>query len=79
MKLKEDAEVFSKMKQVKYVNKPSGGGFDKTLVNINDASFSFMVGIPTKEWDGIPPTWIVFLPYLITGGITNGIQHRLIP
>ena len=60
MKLKEDAEVFSKMKQVKYVNKPSGGGVEKTLVNINDASFSFMVGIPTKEWYNIPFPWLMF-------------------
>ena len=49
-KLKEDAEAIWKMKQEKYSNNPPGGGDQKALVNVKDASFSIMMGSPTEEW-----------------------------
>ena len=43
------------MKQVKYGNKPpDGGGEQKTLVNVEDASCIVMMGIPIKEWYYLP-------------------------
>ena len=36
--LKEDVEVFRKVKQEKYSNKPPGGGYQKALENFKDAS-----------------------------------------
>ena len=49
-RLKEDAEAFIKMKQEKSSNKPPGGGDQKALVNVKDASCSLMMGSPTDEW-----------------------------
>ena len=60
IKSKEDTESFSKMKQVKSVNKPSVGGGDKALVNFKDASCSLIIGIPTKEWYYIPYPVLMF-------------------
>ena len=49
------------MKQVKYGNKPpDGGGEQKTLVNVEDASCIIMMGIPTKEWYYLPYPGIIF-------------------
>ena len=43
------------MKQVKYGNKhPDGGGEQKTLVNVEDALCSLVMGIPAKEWEDLP-------------------------
>ena len=39
------------MKQVKHRNKNTDGGGDKTLVNVEYASCSIMMGTPTKEWN----------------------------
>ena len=47
-KLKEDIEAFSKMKQDKYSNKPPGGGDQKALVNVKDASCSLLMGTSTE-------------------------------
>ena len=46
--LKEDSEAFRKMKQDKSSNKLPGGGDQKELVNVKDASCSLMMGSPTK-------------------------------
>ena len=60
-KLKEDAEAFRKMKQGKYGTKPpDGGGKQKTLVNAEVVSCSFMMGIPTEEWDYLLSTGLMF-------------------
>ena len=60
-KLKEDAEAFREMNKLKYGEKsPDREGEKKTLVNVEDASFSIDVGIPTEEWDGLPVPGIVF-------------------
>ena len=48
-RLKEDAEAFRKVKQEKSSNKPPGGGDQKALVNVKDASCSLMMGSPTDE------------------------------
>ena len=59
--IKEDSEVFRNMKQVKScTNPPDGGGEQKTLVNVEDASCIIIMGIPTKEWDDIPSPGLVF-------------------
>ena len=42
------------MKQEKSSNKPPGVGYQKSLVNIKDASCSFMMEAPTKEWGILP-------------------------
>ena len=47
-RLKEDAETFRKMKQEKYSNKPPGGGDQKSLVDVKDASCSLMMVSPTN-------------------------------
>ena len=48
------------MKQYKSSNKPPGGGDQKSLVNVKDASCSFMMGPPTKEWGELPSPGIMF-------------------
>ena len=43
------------MKKVKSGNNPPDGLREQKLfVNVDDASFSLMMGISTKEWDDIP-------------------------
>ena len=42
------------MKQEKSSNYTPGGGDQKSLVNVKDASCSLMMGSPTEEW-GEPP------------------------
>ena len=42
------------MKQEKSSNKPPGGGDQKALVNVKDASCSLMMGSPTDEWGELP-------------------------
>ena len=60
-KLKEDAEAFRNLKQEKSSNKPPGGGDQKSLVNVKDASFNLIMGYLTKEWDEPPsPGLIIF-------------------
>ena len=59
-RLKEDAEAFRKMKQEKYYNKPPGGGYQKSFVNVKEASWSLMMGSPTKEWGKLPSTGLMF-------------------
>ena len=54
-KLKEDAEAFRKMKKEKSANKTPGGGYQKALVNVKNASCNIMMGTPTEEW-GDPPS-----------------------
>ena len=34
-------------------NTPDGGGDHKTLVNVEYASCSLMMDVPTKEWDDL--------------------------
>ena len=59
--IKEDAEVFSNMKQLKSGDKPpDGGGEQKTLVNVEDASCILMMVILTKELNYLPYRGIVF-------------------
>ena len=59
--LKEGAEEFIKTKQVKYGNKtPDGGGKQKALVNIKGASYSLIMGTPTKEWYDLPSPGLIF-------------------
>ena len=49
------------MKQGKSGNKLSdGGGEQKILVNVEDTLCSLMIRIPTKEWDDIRSTVLVF-------------------
>ena len=49
------------MKQLKSGNKhPAGGGEQKTLADVEDASCILIMGIPTKEWDYIPSPGLVF-------------------
>ena len=43
----EQLEAFRKMKQDKSPNKPPGGGDQKALVNVKDASCSLVMGYPT--------------------------------
>ena len=47
--IKEDVEGFRKMRQVKYDNKTTDVGEQKTLVNIEDALFSIIIGIPINK------------------------------
>ena len=42
-RLKEDADAFIKTKQEKFPNKPPGGGDQKALVKVKDASCSLMM------------------------------------
>ena len=58
--LKEDAEVFRKMNQDKYSNKPPGGGYQKVLVNVKDPLCSLIMGDPTKEWVKPPSPGLIF-------------------
>ena len=46
-KLREDVEAFRKINQEKFSNKPTGGGDQKSLVNVKDALCSLMIGYPT--------------------------------
>ena len=47
--IKEDAESFRKTKQGKSEKiPPDGGGYQKTLLNVEDASCSLVMGIPIK-------------------------------
>ena len=39
---------------------PDGGGQQRTLVNVEDASCSLMMGIPTEEWDYLPSPGLMF-------------------
>ena len=48
------------MKQDKYSNNPPGGGDQKSLVNVKDASCSFMMGAFTKEWGKLPYPGLMF-------------------
>ena len=48
------------MKQEEIYNKPPGGGYQKALVNVKDASCSLMMGSRTKEWGKLPSTVIMF-------------------
>ena len=49
------------MKQGRYSNRPpNGGGEQKKLVNVEDASYSLIMRIPTEEWDDPPYTGLVF-------------------
>ena len=59
-KLKEDAEEFRNTNQEKYSNKPPGGGYQKELVNVKDASCSLMTEAPTKEWGESPYPGLMF-------------------
>ena len=43
------------MEQEKPSNKPPGGGYQKVLVNVKEASCSLIMGEPTEEW-GKPPS-----------------------
>ena len=52
VRLKEDAEVFRKMKQDKYSNKPPGRGYQKALVNVKGASCSLIMGSSTGGFVG---------------------------
>ena len=42
------------MKQEKSSNKPPGGGYQKSLVNVKNAPCGLMMGAPTKEWGKLP-------------------------
>ena len=55
-KLKEYVQSFRNMNQEKSFNKPPGGGYQKALVNVKDASRSLMMGPPTEEWGKLPYT-----------------------
>ena len=48
------------MKQEKSSNKPHGGGDQKALVNVKDASCSLMMGSPIGEWGEQPSTGLLF-------------------
>ena len=58
---KEYVEALGKMKRGKYSNKPPDVvGEQNILVNVEDASCSLVLGIPTKEWYNIPFPWLMF-------------------
>ena len=59
-RLKEDVEAFRKMKQEKSSNKPPGGGYQKALVNVKDASYSLMMVSPTDEWGELQSPGLMF-------------------
>ena len=48
------------MKQEKYSNNPPGGGDQKALVNVKDASCSLMVVFPTKDLGKLPSPGLMF-------------------
>ena len=48
------------MEQGKYGNKPTDGGGDTTLVNVEDSSYSLVMGIHTEEWCDLPYTGLMF-------------------
>ena len=57
--LKEYEEELRNMKQEKYSKNTPGGGDQKSLVNVKDASCSLMMGAPTKEWGKLPSTGLM--------------------
>ena len=59
-RLKEDAEALIKMKQEKSPNKHPGGGDQKALVNVKNASCSLMIGSTTNEWGELPSPGLMF-------------------
>ena len=59
-RLKEDTEAFRQMKKKKFSNKPPGGGYQKAMVNVKDASCSLMMVSPTEEWGELPSPGLVF-------------------
>ena len=59
-RLKEDAETFRKINQEKYSNKPPGGGYQKSLVNIKDYLCSLMMGSLPEEWGELPSPGLMF-------------------
>ena len=48
------------MKQEKYSNNPPGGGDQKSLVNIKDASCSLMMVSSTEEWGKLTSPGLMF-------------------
>ena len=48
------------MKQEKSSNKPPGGGYQKELVNVKDASCSLIMEDPTEEWGKLPSPGLMF-------------------
>ena len=48
------------MKQEKSSNRPPGGGYQKTLVNVKEDFYSLMMGSPTKEWGELPSHGLMF-------------------
>ena len=48
------------MNQDKFSNMLPGGGYQKALVNVKDASCSLMMVAPTKEWGELPYPGIMF-------------------
>ena len=76
-RLKEDAESLRKMKQDKSSNKPPGGGDQKALVNVKDASCSLIMGSPVEEWGELPSPGLMFvLSKLNSRGPTNQIYQQ---
>ena len=71
VRIDEDLEAFRKMKQYKSSNKPPGGGDQKSLVNVKDASCSFMMGPPTKEWGELPSPGLMFCQASTQGSRQN--------
>ena len=60
-KLKKYEEALRKMNQGKFGNNPPYGlGEQKTLVNVEDASCSLMMVIPTEEYDDLPYPGLMF-------------------
>ena len=49
------------MEQGKSTNNPLGGVNRKAFVNAKDASWSIIMGSPTKEWGGPPSPGLMFL------------------
>ena len=48
------------MKRKKLSNKTHGGGYQKALVNVKDASCSLIMGSPTNEWGELPSPGLMF-------------------
>ena len=48
------------MKQEKSSNKPSGGGYQKALVNVKGALCSLIMGSSTEEWGELPSPGLMF-------------------
>ena len=58
--IKEDAEAFRRTNQDKSSNNPPGGEYQKSLVNVKDASYSLMMGAPTEEWAKLPSHGLMY-------------------